>query len=235
MSDDDLPRFHGRRAGRRLRVGQKALLETLLPQISLTLPSGIAPSSPARFFSREYAAYWLEIGFGGGEHLAAQAAAYPDVGLIGAEPFINGMVSLLRQVERRQLANIRVLGDDVRPLLARLTPASLARVFILFPDPWPKTRHHNRRLINAANLDHLHRVLCAQGELRIASDHQGYVAWILRHVLDHGGFQWMAVRADDWRQRPEDWPATRYEDKARAKGDAPVFLRLQKKPLVTRA
>ena len=173
--------------------------------------------------------------FGGGEHLAAQAAAYPDIGLIGAEPFVNGMVSLLRQVDRRQLANIRVLGDDVRPLLARLKPASLARVFILFPDPWPKTRHHNRRLINAANLDHLHRVLCAQGELRIASDHQGYVAWILRHVLDHGGFQWMAVRADDWRQRPEDWPATRYEDKARAKGDAPVFLRFQKKPLVTRA
>lgn len=231
MSDGDLPRFHGRRAGRRLRVGQKALLETLLPRISLTLPAGAEPCAPARFFDHDHAAYWLEIGFGGGEHLAAQAAAHPDIGLIGAEPFVNGMVTLLRQVEREQLGNIRVLGDDARPLLARLTPASLARVFILFPDPWPKTRHHNRRLINAANLDHLHRILRADGELRIASDHQGYVAWILRHVLDHGGFHWMAAKADDWRQRPEDWPATRYENKARAKGDPPVFLRFQKRPV----
>ena len=234
MSSDHRPprRFYGRRHGRRLRAGREHLLQELLPKLQIELPKGLL--SLPDLFPADRAAYWLEIGFGGGEHLAAQAAAYPDVGLIGAEPFINGIVSLLRQVERRQLPNVRVLGDDVRPLLARLTPASLARVFILFPDPWPKTRHHNRRLINAATLNHLHRILCAQGELRIASDHQGYLAWILRHVLDHGGFQWMAARADDWRQRPEDWPATRYEGKARAKGDAPVFLRFQKKPLAAR-
>ena len=125
MSDDDLPRFHGRRAGRRLRVGQKALLETLLPQISLNLPAGIAPSSPARFFSREYAAYWLEIGFGGGEHLEAQAAAHPDVGLIGAEPFVNGVASAVRHVEEQALKNVRIHEGDARDVVDWLPDACI--------------------------------------------------------------------------------------------------------------
>jgi tRNA (guanine-N7-)-methyltransferase len=173
---------------------------------------------------------WLEIGFGGGEHLAAQAEAHPTVGLIGCEPFVNGVVSALGHVARRRLSNVRLWPDDARLLLDRLPDGAVARAFILFPDPWPKARHHKRRIVSPENLDRLARVLRDGAELRLASDDVAYVDWMLAHLVPHSAFAWTARRPADWRERPDDWPATRYETKARSKGISPAFLRFTRVP-----
>ena len=146
------------------------------------------------------------------------------VGIIGCEPFINGVAALLALIKERCLENVRIFADDGRLLLAALPDATLARMFLLFPDPWPKKRHFKRRFVNEKNLDMCARVLQRGGEFRVATDHGGYCRWILEHVLDHGGFRWEARGPEDWRERPADWPSTRYEAKARAAGRQPIFL-----------
>jgi tRNA (guanine-N7-)-methyltransferase len=169
---------------------------------------------------------WLEIGFGGGEHLAWQAAANPDVGIIGCEPFVNGVAKLLAEIEDRDLANVRIHDGDARDLLDLLAPASLDRVFLLYPDPWPKARHRKRRLITAGTVERLARVMTDGAELRIASDIPDYVRWTLVHILSDGRFDWTARRPDDWRHRPTDWPRTRYESKALHSGRVPAYLKI---------
>jgi tRNA (guanine-N7-)-methyltransferase len=171
----------------------------------------------------------LEIGFGAGEHLAAQAAAHPETGFIGSEVFENGIAKLLAEIEPRRLSNIRLFLDDARLLLAALREASLTRVFILFPDPWPKLRHHKRRIVSRATLDALARVMTDGAELRLATDDRGYLAWMLEHATGHPDFEWLAQRPEDWRTRPVDWPATRYEQKAFAAGRSPTFLRFRRR------
>jgi tRNA (guanine-N7-)-methyltransferase len=202
----------------------------LLPRIGIdgdALPHGL---DPAALFDPAPGRVWLEIGFGAGEHLAEQAAAHPDIGIIGCEPFINGVARLLVRVEAESLANVRVMQDDARLLLAALGPETLDRGFVLFPDPWPKTRHHKRRIVAPDTLDHMARALRDGAELRVATDDPGYKGWILRHVLAHGAFEWTARRPGDWRARPGDWPATRYEEKAGEAGRTPVFLRFLRRP-----
>ena len=221
--------IYGRRRGRRLRLGQRDLLATLLPGLRFTIPES-GTLDPFTLFATPPADIWLEIGFGAGEHLAHQAAAHPEVGFLGAEVFENGVVRLLAEVRRRALANIRVLVDDARLLLAALPDRALGRVFILFPDPWPKQRHHKRRLISAANLDHLARAMKDGAELRLATDDVGYLRWMLELVPVHPALEWRAERPQDWRERPADWPATRYERKAIAAGRTPYFLILRRKP-----
>jgi tRNA (guanine-N7-)-methyltransferase len=171
---------------------------------------------------------WLEIGFGGGEHLAALAELHPDVGFIGAEPFINGVAKLLLAIDERKLGNIRIFDDDARVLLERLASAAIGRVFILYPDPWPKRRHEKRRLLTSEFLGELYRIMKPGAELRLASDSADYVAWSLRNLMNHGGFEWMAEGPDDWRCPPRDWTQTRYETKALAGGGRPVYLRFRK-------
>ncbi|MBT7361074.1 MAG: tRNA (guanosine(46)-N7)-methyltransferase TrmB, partial [Rhodospirillaceae bacterium] len=156
---DEDPRFHGRRRGRKLRPGQERLLETYLPEIQVNAPADGAAVVPAALFQPEMREVWLEIGFGAGEHLAWQAVRNPDIGIIGAEPFLNGVARLLSEIADDRPGNIRIHPDDVRPLLPRFADASLARVFILFPDPWPKLRHNRRRLINTQLLDTLARLM----------------------------------------------------------------------------
>lgn len=173
---------------------------------------------------------WLEIGFGAGEHLAEQAERHPEIGFIGCEAFEDGIVRLLGEVERRGLDNVRLFTDDARLLLAILPPASLGRVFVLFPDPWPKRRHHKRRLVAPATLDLLAAAMCEGTELRLATDDRDYLAWMLEHTTAHPDFVWLARRPADWRKQPEDWPATRYEAKARAAGRTPAFLRFMRRP-----
>jgi tRNA (guanine-N7-)-methyltransferase len=207
-----------------LRQGRQYLLEDLLPQRAITLPDA-GTLDPKTLFSRTPSAVWLEIGFGGGEHLAAQAEYYPDFGFIGSEVFENGVARLLGHINERNLGNIRVFPDDVRLLLDCLAPASIGGIFILFPDPWPKLRHHKRRLVAPATLDRLAVLMQAGAELRLATDDRNYLAWMLEHVTAHAAFTWLARSAADWRERPEDWPATRYEEKARAAGRKPAFLR----------
>jgi tRNA (guanine-N7-)-methyltransferase len=225
--DERLIHTYGRRRGRRLRTSQQALLETLLP--ALAIDKGSAPLDPRGLFASAPREVWLEIGFGGGEHLAAQATAHPDIGFIGCEPFVNGVVSLLGHVKARDLRNVRLWASDARALIARLPDGAIGRAFILFPDPWPKARHHKRRLISPGFLAALARVLAPGAELRVATDDADYLAWILERLTAHPDFRWCARRAADWRTRPADWPPTRYEQKAVAAGRRPAYLRFQRR------
>jgi tRNA (guanine-N7-)-methyltransferase len=220
--------FYGRRRGRPLRVGQRERQSTLLPQLSFAVPES-GRLDPASLFAVPRA-IWVEIGFGGGEHLAEQAERHPDMGFIGCEVFENGVAKLLGEVERRGLRNVRLYPNDARPLLAALAPRSISRVFILFPDPWPKARHHKRRLVAPATLDRLAEIMADSAELRLATDDPGYLSWMLEHATAHPEFAWTARRPIDWRERPVDWPATRYEQKARKAGRAPAFLCFTRRP-----
>jgi tRNA (guanine-N7-)-methyltransferase len=210
-------RSYGRRRGRKPSARQAALLEQGLPRVALSL-SGPAPARLGQLFTPACTEVWLEIGFGGAEHLLWQARAHPHVGLIGCEPFEDGVVKALDAVERENIANIRLHADDARPLLRWLPDASIARAFILFPDPWPKKRHHKRRLVSAATLAELARVMCAGAELRIATDIGDYARWILLAIRAQHSFRWTAKDPRDWRQRGDDWPSTRYEQKAVSDG-----------------
>ena len=220
--------LYGRRRGRPLRRGRQQALEVLLPEMSVEL-TGAGAMEPAGLFAGTPREVWLEIGFGGGEHLAWQAAHHPEVGIIGCEPFINGVARLLAEVSEQKLSNVRVLADDARPLLDRLTPASIGRVFILFPDPWPKARHHRRRLVSEPVLDKLATAMRDGAELRLATDDVDYLRWMLERLLAHPSFEWMVRGAEDWRSRPEDWPPTRYEQKAVRQGRRPAFLRFRRR------
>jgi tRNA (guanine-N7-)-methyltransferase len=200
--------LYGRRMGPKLSAHQQALVETLLPQLRVPLENGRDP--------RDYFAVvkdvWLEVGFGAGEHLLWQAQHHPDVGLIGAEPYVSGIAKLLSKIADEQ--NIRLHDGDARDILDVLPDACLARAFILFPDPWPKTRHHKRRFVQTEMLDVLARKMRPGAELRFASDDADYAAWALERAIAHPAFEWAATRASDWKSRPADWPQTRYEAKA---------------------
>ncbi|MBX3506648.1 MAG: tRNA (guanosine(46)-N7)-methyltransferase TrmB [Parvibaculum sp.] len=201
-------------------------METLFPRVSISLDEAVI--EPKALFG-DVDDVWLEVGFGGGEHLAHQAETHPRVGIMGCEPFLNGVAKLVSEIQERDLANVRILNDDARFLLERLAPSSLARVFILYPDPWPKKRHNKRRFINEETLGFLARALRKGGELRFASDIPDYIAWTLAHVSrfnrERGEtFRWTAERAEDWRRPYEGWPGTRYETKAIREGRTPCYL-----------
>jgi tRNA (guanine-N7-)-methyltransferase len=203
-----------------LSAQQQSLIQDFLPTISV--PDG-AIDLPSLFpGAKDFA---LEVGFGGGEHLAAQAALHPDTGFIGCEPFSNGVAKLLTAVDAGRLRNVRVEPDDARDILVRLPDGTLSNVFVLFPDPWPKLRHHKRRFIQPATLTQIARVLRKGGELRVATDHADYARWTLMHLMNDFRFEWRASRAADWRARPDDWVATRYEQKALNVGRNCIYLR----------
>jgi tRNA (guanine-N7-)-methyltransferase len=215
-------RSFGRVKARPIKPRQADLLTTLLPRLA-------APEQPfdPRTLAPGASEVWLEIGFGGGEHMAEQAARRPDVLLIGAEPFVNGMASGLRHLDERGLTNVRLHLGDARDLIARLPDASLDRVFILFPDPWPKARHHKRRLIQDEVIAELGRVLRPGGRLRFVTDWEDYAAWTLERFGRSASFAWTAERAADWRDAPADHVTTRYETK-RLGDCAPVFLAFER-------
>lgn len=211
-------RSFGRTRSRTIKPRQAALMETLLPRLALDVAAG--PIDLARLTEGEV---WLEIGFGGGEHMAAQAAANPGVLILGAEPFLNGAASALRHIDRGGLENVRLYVGDARDLAAALPPVSIDRVFVLFPDPWPKVRHHKRRLIQDDTAAALARLLRPGGRLRFATDVGSYADWALERLLRQTSLRWMAQCADDWRTPPADHVTTRYESK-RLGDIAPVFF-----------
>lgn len=215
-------RFYGRRKGRPLSPRKQALVDGLLPKVEAR-PDNVADLEA--LFGTGIREHWMEIGFGGGEHLAHQARQNPSAGIIGCEPFIDGVAKLLGNIEEEGLSNIRIWPDDARPLLDALPDAALDRVFILFADPWPKKRHNFRRFVNPDNLDRLARVMKPGAELRLASDHMDYIRWMLFHMGRDSRFEWVIEGPGDWRSRPSDWTPTRYEEKALAKGISCVYLR----------
>ncbi len=210
------PKFFGRRKGRPLSAARQNLIETLLPRLSVPLDGPPNSLDPATLFPNHPKAIWLEVGFGGGEHLIDLARGNPDIGFIGCEPYMNGVAKALRGIEENNLTNIRLVPDDARLLFRCLMSSSLDRLYVLFPDPWPKRRHWERRFIGPANLPEFKRLLTPNAELRAATDHPSYLEWMLFHLRGDESFAWRARRADDWRVRPDDWPETRYERKSLA-------------------
>ncbi len=219
-------RVYGRRQDRPLKARQRKLWAELLPQVAVPDPERAPIDLPSLFPNARAIA--LEIGFGGGEHLAWQAEHEPNVGFLGAEPFINGVAKLLTAIDDRELNNIRIFHGDARTLIEALPDASIEKVYVLHPDPWPKRRHWKRRIIQPALLDQLARIMAEGGILRIASDVPDFVFWTLMHLRDRLDFAWTARRPEDWRVRPMDWPETRYAAKAEREGRAPCFLQYRR-------
>ena len=220
--------FYGRRKAKPLKSLQAAALENTLPALRITLDEP-APNDLKTLFPHEPSEAVLEIGFGGGEHLVHRAKLHPEIGFIGCEPFINGMAKAANKINEFDLKNVRLYDEDATDLLNWLPDASLSRIDLLYPDPWPKKRHWKRRFLNADNVVRFARVLKQGGQFRFASDIESYVNWGLRHVLDHGGFNWMAQKASDWHDPWPEWISTRYEQKAIREGRTPAYFIFERK------
>lgn len=219
--------LYGRAKGKALRAGQSQRIEQLLPKIAIDLDR--LHQGPAALFSHGPTEFFLEIGFGGGEHLAAMAKAHPGSGCLGVEPFLNGVAKLLGTIEAESIPNIRLLRGDGRHVLNALPRSSLDCVYLLYPDPWPKRRQRKRRIVDEKFLDELARVIRPGGEFRFASDIDDYVGWTLARILPHAAFEWLAKSPSDWLDPWEGWHRTRYEEKAIREGRVPSYLRFRRK------
>ena len=215
--------FFGRRKGHTLKPRQAALFDTLLPKLGLDLAKP-APTDLHTLFPLPVDELRLEIGFGCAEHLIAQAQAHPNAGFIGTDAFINGVAKALVAVDAHKLSNIRIYFGDASELLDWLPAASLSRIDLLYPDPWPKRRHWKRRFIQDGSLKRLGRILKRGGELRFATDISDYATYALARVLRSPDFTWTAERADDWRKPWPDFAGTRYEAKAKREGRTPAYF-----------
>jgi tRNA (guanine-N7-)-methyltransferase len=219
--------FFGRRKGHRLRAHQADLIAHLLPRLALDM-TGTPVTDLTALFDRPVENVRLEIGFGGGEHLIAEAQASPDIGFIGCEPYVNGMAKVLSLIEAGNVNNVRLFAGDASELLSWLPSRSLARIDLIHPDPWPKRRHWKRRFVQDMTIAAMARVLKPHGEFRFVSDIGDYSAWTLWHFMRASDFVWTAERASDWR---EPWPGytmTRYGRKAEREGRTATYLIFRK-------
>ncbi len=214
-------RLYGRAKGHKLRAGQAALAEAMLPRVAV--PATGPLDAPTLF--GEDRPLELEIGFGAGEHLAGQASARPDRGFIGCEPFLNGVVGALGHIRDRGLGNVRLHMGDALDVIERLPDASLDRVYLLHPDPWRKARHAKRRMVNHGPLDLIAAKLKPAGEFRLGTDDPTYCRWSMMVMNQRADFEWQARTAQDFLTRPADWPETRYERKARRMGHEVWYFR----------
>jgi tRNA (guanine-N7-)-methyltransferase len=229
MSDKHTPHgdryngsFFGRRKGHKLRSHQAGLVETLLPRLALDIAAPCIGLSD--YFGSPVQDVRLEIGFGGGEHLIAEARTHPQTGFIGCEPYVNGMAKILTQIEAQQISNVRLFAGDATELLAWLPTSSLARIDLIHPDPWPKKRHWKRRFVQDATVGSMARLLKPGGEFRFISDIDSYCAWTLVHLQHAKDFEWAAERADDWRLPWAGHTMTRYGRKADREGRKAAYL-----------
>lgn len=221
-SEPTCSRFYGRRKGRPLRKGMQALLNDMLP--TLRYDAKRLPAAQFGSATGPQVELALEIGFGGGEHLADLAEANPKTNFIGAEPFVNGVASLLRHIQTRQLSNIRIWDDDVRLIMQALPLSGLSQVFIMFPDPWPKKRHAARRILQPEMMNTLAQLIRPGGQLVLASDDPSAKSWLLQTAMSHKQFCWTARRPPDWRVQPSHSPATRYMAKAEKAARRPSWF-----------
>ncbi|WP_407167592.1 tRNA (guanosine(46)-N7)-methyltransferase TrmB [Bradyrhizobium sp. ORS 111] len=219
--------FFGRRKGHKLRAHQADLIDHLLPHLALDIGTP-APGSLTELFDDGTESVRLEIGFGGGEHLVAEAQAFPRTGFIGCEPYVNGMAKILTQIEAHNIGNIRLFAGDAAELLAWAPPRSLARIDLIHPDPWPKRRHWKRRFVQDATVAAMARILEPGGEFRFVSDIDDYCAWTLAHLMRSPDFAWLAERATDWQQPWPDYTMTRYGAKAEREGRKAAYLRFRR-------
>ena len=219
--------FFGRRKGHRLRAHQADLVESLLPHLTLDIANA-SPSDIRELFDPKSGDARLEIGFGGGEHLVAEARCFAGTGFIGCEPYVNGMAKILAQIEAHNIGNIRLFAGDAAELLAWLPPHSLSRIDLIHPDPWPKRRHWKRRFVQDATVKAMARVLKPSSEFRFVSDIDDYCAWTLAHLLRSPDFRWMAECADDWRKPWDGYTMTRYGKKAAREGRVAAYLRFRR-------
>jgi len=204
-------------------------MEVKLPELRLKMGEGGSVADLPSAFGGDFKEFWLEIGFGAGEQIAHLAASNPSVGLLGCEPFVNGVASLLDRMVRDNIENIRIFDDDARLLLPQIPEKSFSRIFLLFPDPWPKKRHRKRRFVSPEALDQMARLLADGGEFRFASDIADYVRWTLEMVTRHPAFEWPAGSPRDWRERPAEFVETRYETKALTAGRRCSYLSFRRK------
>jgi tRNA (guanine-N7-)-methyltransferase len=219
--------FFGRRKGHKLRAIQADLIETLLPRLALDITTA-ALSDLRDVFDRPLDDFRLEIGFGGGEHLIAEALAFPDTGFIGCEPYVNGMAKILAQIEAHNIGNIRLFAGDAAELLAWAPARSLSRIDLIHPDPWPKRRHWKRRFVQDATVLAMARVIKPGGEFRFVSDIDDYCAWTLAHLVRAPDFFWLAERAVDWQKPWDGYTMTRYGRKAEREGRVAAYLRFRR-------
>lgn len=217
-------RLYGRRQGHKLRAGQAALVEELLPRIDVPEAGPL----DARILFGDDRPLELEIGFGAGEHLAWQAQARREHGFIGCEPFLNGVVGALAKIDAEGIGNVRIHMGDAIEVLERLPDASLSRVYLLHPDPWPKARHAKRRFMNHGPIGLIAAKLRPGGEFRFGTDHPVYLRWAMMVMGARGDFEWLAESPRDFLIRPADWPETRYEAKARAQGHGVWYFRYRR-------
>lgn len=218
--------FFGRRKGKTLRARQSSLIESLLPRLRVT-PEDLPHAKP--FSGAPSDDLWLEIGFGGGEHLASDAREHPNVCFIGCEPFVNGVAKLLTAIDDERIGNIRIYDGDALEILKALPAGSLGRVTILYPDPWPKFRQRKRRFISRESIDYMARALRAGGEVHFATDIDDYSGWTLARFLASDSFEWRVNDSSDWKRPWADWPGTRYEAKAIREARTPVYLTFVRK------
>lgn len=218
-------RLYGRRQGHKLRQGQAALVEEMLPTLSVPEEG---PLDAVRLFGEDRPLQ-VEIGFGAGEHLAGQAEATPGTGFIGCEPFLNGVVQALGHIRDGALGNVRLHMGDALDVLSRIPDGSLSFVYLLHPDPWPKARHAKRRMMNPGPVDMIAKKLKPGGEFRFGTDHPVYLRWALMVMNGHPEFDWLASDPEDFLTRPGGWPETRYEAKARGLGHEVWYFRYRRK------
>ena len=219
--------FFGRRKGHKLRAHQADLIENLLPRLALDI-AGPPVTDLSGLFDRPVNDVRLEIGFGGGEHLIAEASVFPNTGFIGCEPYVNGMAKILTLIEAGNISNVRLFAGDAAELLAWLPARSLARIDLIHPDPWPKRRHWKRRFVQDTTIAAMARVLKPNGEFRFVSDIDDYCAWTLWHFARSPSFAWTAERAPDWREPWAGYTMTRYGRKATREGRDAAYLIFRK-------
>lgn len=227
MTDHELPKtrsgepraFFGRRSGKKLHGGQQAVFDATLPQLEIKLEGPLDPRSIFPDAERIV----VEIGYGGGEHLARQAAENSGTGFIGCEVFTGGIGKMVQTIAGQELRNIRLFTDDALKLLVQLPEGSVDEVYLLYPDPWPKTRHHKRRFVSPTTLGELARVIRAGGKLHFATDIEDYADWTLAHIVRQPLFSFEPERPGSWHEPYPGWQATRYEQKARREGRMTSF------------